>query len=229
MVVARDEARLAELKERLEETYAVAVEVVRADLVERDQVQRVANRLADRDRPVDLLVNNAGYSLRKAFLRNEVEDEERVLAVLVTAPVVLSHAAARGMRDRGHGTIINVASVAAFLTSGTYAAAKAYLTTFSHSLSAELAGTGVLVTLLSPGFTHTEFHDRAGISKGSIPSYMWLEADRLVGDCLRDVEKGRTWSVPGRQYKAIIPLLRVAPRRLLSSKKIVARHRPNKE
>lgn len=228
IVVARDQQRLEELKDRLEGAYGVSVEVLPADLIERDQLQRVADRLADSERPVDLLVNNAGFSLRKAFLRNDVEDEERMLAILVHAPMVLAHAAAGAMRERGNGTIVNVASVAAFLTSGTYSAAKAYLTTFSHSLSSELAGTGVLITLLSPGFTHTEFHDRAGIAKQKIPSYMWLDADRLVRDCLRDIDKGKTWSVPGAQYKAVIPLLRVAPRRLLSNKKIVARHRPNK-
>lgn len=228
IAVARDEQRLAQLKTDLETAHGISVEVLSADLIERDQLQRVADRLADPDRPVDLLVNNAGFALRKAFLRNAVEDEERMLAVLVKAPVVLAHAAAGAMSARGSGTIINVASVAAFLTSGTYAAAKAYLTTFSHSLASELAGSGVQVTLLSPGFTHTEFHDRAGIAKKAIPSYMWLDADRLVRDCLRDVDKGKTWSVPGAQYKAIIPLLRVAPRRLLSNQKIVSRHRPNK-
>lgn len=228
VVVARDEERLAALKERLETTHGVSVEVLPADLTERDQLRQVAERLADPEHPVDMLVNNAGYSLRKAFLRNTVEDEERVLAVLVQAPMVLSHAAAGGMRDRGRGTIINVASVAGFLTSGTYAAAKAYVISFSQGLQSELEGSGVLVTALCAGFTRTEFHERAGIAQEAIPTFMWLKAENLVRDCLRDVDKGKSMSVSGAQYKLIVPILRVAPRKLLRNGKLVARHRPNK-
>ncbi|WP_018157958.1 SDR family NAD(P)-dependent oxidoreductase [Demetria terragena] len=228
ILVARDEARLGALKTTLEDSYGISVEVIPADLADRAQVQRVADRLAEASRPVDLLVNNAGFGLRKAFLRNPVEDEERMLAVLVQAPVVLSHAAAGAMRERGHGTIINVASVAGHLTSGTYAAAKSYLIAFSQGLASEVESSGVLVTVLCPGFTRTEFHERAEIKGEAIPKFMWLQADALVRDCLRDVARRKTISVPGAQYKAIVPLLRIAPRRLLRNGKIVAKHRPNK-
>lgn len=229
VVVARDAGRLEALRTRLEAQHGISVEVLPADLSERDQVQRVAERLSDPARPVEMLVNNAGFGLREAFLSNEVEDEERMIAVLVTAPVVLSHAAARGMKERGSGVIVNVASVAAFLTSGTYSAAKAYLKTFSQSLSAELAGTGVRVTVLCPGFTRTEFHQRAGIKGHGIPDAMWLDADRLVDDALADVEKGKSLSVPGWQYKAIVPVLRLVPSALLGNPHLVSRHRPRKK
>lgn len=228
VVVARDEARLGALRDELQTAYGITVEVLAADLIDREQLGRVAARLSDPSRPIDVLVNNAGFGLRKSFLRNEIGDEERMLDLLVRAPVVLSHAAARAMRDRGRGTIINVSSVAGGLSSGTYAAAKSYLTSFSQGLASELQGSGVQVTALLPGFTRTEFHDRAGIDGAAIPKAMWLSADKLVRDALTDVDKGRTLSVPGAQYKVIVPLLRIAPRSLLRRQGIVARHRPNR-
>ena len=134
-----------------------------ADLADREQLQRVADRLADPARPVDLLVNNAGFGIATPFLDTPVEDEERMLDVLVRAVLVLTHAAAGSMRERGHGAVLNVASVAAFITSGTYSAAKSWVTVFSESLDGQLAGTGVSVTAVCPGFVRTEFHERAGI------------------------------------------------------------------
>ncbi|MBD2759304.1 SDR family oxidoreductase [Yimella sp. cx-573] len=230
IVVARDAARLEALKNELELAHGIQVEVLPADLADRAALQLVADRIADPQRPVDLLVNNAGFGLRKSFIHNTIEEEENHLDVLVRAVLVLSHAAAGAMRARGNGAIINVSSVASFLASGTYSAAKSWVTVFSESLAGELEGTGVTVTALCPGFTRTEFHQRAGIkAEQAAPGFMWLEADRLVRDCLADVAKGKVVSVPGPQYKLITSLLRVAPRSIVRKPKLVRRHRPNKE
>ncbi|MDN5797086.1 MAG: SDR family NAD(P)-dependent oxidoreductase [Intrasporangium sp.] len=218
VIVARDTARLERVADELNSTYAAHAETLPADLAQRTQLQRVADRLADPDRPVDVLVNNAGFALKGQFLQNDVADEERHLDVLVLAVLVLSHAAARAMSTRGRGRIVNVSSVAGFLTSGTYSAAKAWVTTFTEGLATELAGTGVTATALCPGFTHTEFHQRSGIRRDSTPGFMWLEARRVVADALADVEKGRVLSVPGPQYKAVVGLLRVMPRSLVRSR-----------
>jgi len=215
VLVARDRARLENVSDELEAKYQVHCEILAADLSDRLQVQKVAERLAEPGRPVDLLVNNAGFGLSRSFLQGDLADEERALDVLCRAVMVLSHAAALAMRDRGRGAIINVSSVAGFVAMGSYSAAKAWVTTFSEALANELAGTGVTVTALCPGFTHTEFHQRASLDMSRLPRVMWLEADRLVRDCLDDVKAGKVVSVPGPQYKLIAALTRTLPRGLV--------------
>jgi short-subunit dehydrogenase len=220
VLVARDGDRLRAVADDLARSYHVATEVLVADLSDRAQTRLVVERVADPARPVDVVVNNAGFALAKSFVQNDIEVEEALLEVLCRAVLVISHAAARAMKERGHGTIINVSSVASFVAMGTYSAAKAWVTVFSEGLARELAGTGVTVTALCPGFTHTEFHDRAGVTMARLPQPLWLEADRLVRDCLADVDKGRVISVPGPAYKALVGALHVIPRpvtRTLSS------------
>ncbi len=214
VIVARDQARLESVAQSLRADHRVEVEVLRADLSDRAQLQTVAERVADSAHPVDLLVNNAGYGLKGRFVDNDTAVEEALFDVLARAVLVLSHAAARAMSARGHGTIVNVSSVAGFLALGTYSAAKSYVTVFSEGLSAELAGTGVRVTVLCPGYVTTEFQQRAGLSTPG-PGFLWLDTQRLVADCLADVERGKVVSVPSLQYKAAVGLLRVVPRPLL--------------
>jgi short-subunit dehydrogenase len=217
VLVARDRGRLEELAAELTSRYAVSAEVLVADLSDRSALQTVADRVADAERPVDVLVNNAGYGQRRSFLRNDVAVEEAAFDVLTRAVLVLSHAAGVAMRDRGRGRIVNVSSVAGFIASGSYSAAKAWVTTFTEGLAAELAGSGVTVTALCPGFTNTEFQQRAGISKPG-PEFLWLDPHKLVADCLHDVDKGRVVSVPGVQYKAVVGLLRVVPRSVIRNR-----------
>ncbi len=214
VLVARDTARLEELAAVLRAERGVEVEVLTADLSDRAAVQTVADRLSDASRPVDLLVNNAGHGVRKSFLHNDIADEEAMFDVLTKAVLVLSHAAARGMVARGHGAVVNVSSVAGWIAFGTYSAAKSWVTVFTEGLAFELDGTGVTATALCPGYTVTEFQQRAGLGTAG-PRFLWLDAERLVRDCLRDVARGAVVSVPGAQYKAVRALLAVAPRPLL--------------
>ena len=225
VLVARDAPRLEDLSAELVAAHGVEVEVLPADLADREQLQRVADRLADPARPVDLLVNNAGFGIATPFLDTPVEDEERMLDVLVRAVLVLSHAAATAMVGRGSGRIINVSSVAGLTASGTYAAAKSYVTTFTESLSGQLAGTGVQVMALLPGYVRTEFHERAGIDKGARSGPFWLDASDLVRQALADAERGRVVSIPSAQYKAVVALARHIPRALVRNPRVTALHR----
>lgn len=225
VLVARDTARLEALAVELTDAHGVAVEVLPADLADREQLERVAVRLRDPARPIDLLVNNAGFSLNSPFVESDVAAEEKLLDVLVRAVLVLSHAAATSMSGRGRGQIINVSSVAGLLASGTYAAAKSYVTTFSESLSGQLAGTGVGVTVLLPGYVRTEFHQRAGIDKGARKGPFWLEASDLVRGALEDASAGKVMSVPSPQYKAVVGLVRHVPRALIRGKRVSSLHR----
>jgi uncharacterized protein len=213
VLVARDEARLSAVAAELRASDGVDVEVLRADLVDPGDLARVEARVADRERPVDLLVNNAGFGLKKRFLDNTVEDEVAMLQVLVTAVLRLSHAALGAMTERGHGGIINVSSVAAFLPRGSYSAAKAWVNSFSEWAAHEYRDAGVTVTALCPGFTKTEFHQRMEVRRGD--GFMWLDADFLVERALADHAKGRVFSVPGAQYRTVVALSRAVPTVLL--------------
>lgn len=212
VLVARNRDRLEELATELQREYAVATEILPADLADRDQTEQVAQRLRDLDRPVDLLVNNAGFGIGRSFSRGDLADEERALDVMVRAVLVLSHAAAGAMRTRGHGGILNVSSVASFAVMGTYSAIKSWVTVFTEALSVELAGTGVRATAVCPGFVHTEFHDRASMNMSALPDALWLDADQVVTGALRDLDAGRAVSVPSATYKAVTAGLRVVPR-----------------
>jgi short-subunit dehydrogenase len=211
VLVARDKDRLDAEADELRSTYGVSVEVLPADLVDRAELATVEARLADRERPVDLLVNNAGFGLKRRFLDNTVDEEQAMLDVLVVAVMRLSHAALGAMSERGSGGIINVSSVAAFLPRGSYSAAKAYVNSFSEWASREYGARGVTVTCLCPGFTKTEFHERMDVGRGSAPDFMWLDADGLVRTALKDFAKGKVFSIPSPQYKAIATATRLIP------------------
>ena len=215
-LVARDQARLDAVAEELR-GYRVQVEVIAADLTDRTQLARVEDRLSDRARPVEILVNNAGFGDPQAFVGGNVDTEQKLIDVLVTAVMRLTHAAVPGMVARGTGAIINVSSVAGWITGGTYSAAKAWVTVFSESLSIELTGTGVHVVAVCPGYTHTEFHQRANMEMDAVPDWMWLDTREVVETALKDVRKGKPISVAGRQYKALSLAAQYLPRPLVRS------------
>ena len=211
VLVARARDRLESEAAELRSSYGVQVEVLAADLTDRAELAAVEARLADRARPVDLLVNNAGFGLKKRFLDNTVDEEQAMLDVLVTAVMRLSHAALGPMSDRGSGGIINVSSVASFLPRGSYSAAKSWVNSFSEWAAQEYRDQGVTVTCLCPGFTKTEFHQRMDVGRDSAPDFLWLDADELVATALKDHAKGKVWSIPGAQYKVIATAARIVP------------------
>jgi len=215
VLVARDTRRLEEAAESLRRRHGILVDALVADLSDRDEVQRVADRVADPTRPIDLLVNNAGFGVSTRLTDPDLSQIERGLDVMCRAVLVLGGAAGAAMRERGHGAIVNVSSVAGFATMGGYSAIKAWVTSYTEGLATELSGTGVTATALCPGFVHTEFHQRARINMSKFPDIGWVDADEVVATCLRDVARGRVVSIPTRRYRALTLLARHAPRFLV--------------
>lgn len=214
-LVARDATRLEAVAATIRAAHGVDVEVVAADLAVRADVDRVAARLVDDARPIDMLVNNAGFGIGVRLTAEDLSAHEHAIDVMVRAVLILGGAAGRTMRARGHGAIVNVSSVAGMLAMGGYSAIKAWVTAYSESLATELGGTGVTVTALLPGWVRTEFHERAAINTTKLPGVAWVDVDALVADCLADVTKGRVLSVPTVRYRAVTGLLRHAPRSLV--------------
>jgi uncharacterized protein len=217
VLVARDREALETLSSELLRDHAVSCEVLTADLTTREGLDAVAARLQERERPVGVLVNNAGFGLDLRFERNDVAQEERHLDLHVRATMRLSHAALGAMLSRG-GRIINVASVAAFLPRGTYGAVKAWVVSFSRWANIAYSPRGVSVTAVCPGFTHTDFHARMGLAAGEegVPPFLWLEARDVVRIGLRDAARGRAVSVPSLRYKVLVAAARLLPSRLVA-------------
>jgi short-subunit dehydrogenase len=212
VLVSRSQADL-ELVATEVQQYGVETEILVADLVDRTQRALVADRLRSTQNPIDVLINNAGIGVNQRFVSGDLERELYMLELLVTAVLELSHAAAGQMKSRGTGKIVIVSSVASFIAGGTYSAAKTWTTVFAEGLSVELATSGVRVMALCPGFTHTEFHQRAGIRKADVPAALWLDVRDLVRTALVDLERGVVVSVPDWKYKTLVWLARSLPRK----------------
>jgi uncharacterized protein len=215
VVVARHADRLEEVAAGLRDTHGVRVEALAADLTRPDARAVVEERLADRGSPIELLVNNAGFGAPGSFAAQPVAAVQGQIALNVLALTRLAHAALPAMIERGHGGILNVSSMAGFVPapgSAIYAATKAFVTSFSESLHAEVRGRGVHVTALCPGFTRTEFHATSGVDPGAVPGFAWLASDDVARAGLAAVAAGRPLAVPGAPYKAAAQLSRIAPR-----------------
>ena len=212
VLVARHAERLETLAGQLRAAAGVHAEVLPADLSDRADVERVAERMSSPHRPVGLLVNNAGFGMGRSFLGSDLAEQEEAVAVMVGAVLVLSHAAAGAMVERGRGAILNVSSVAALLASGPYSAHKAWVRVFTEALAVELKGTGVTATALCPGLVHTEFHERAGLDRTTFPEVAWLGAEQVVAAALADVRRGVVISTPSLRYSLVAGVTRALPR-----------------
>ncbi|MBQ1090141.1 SDR family oxidoreductase [Streptomyces sp. B93] len=215
VLVARDTKRLREQATELHDRHGIEAEVVTADLSTDKGIETVADRLGDRRNPVDLLINNAGFGNKGRFLDVSMADELTMLKVHCEAVLRLTSAAVEGMRERGRGGVVNVASMAAFVPRGTYGASKAWVVQFTQGVARDLGDSGVRLMALCPGFVRTEFHERAGMGTDNIPGWMWLDADKLVAAALADLARGKTVSIPDARYKTLAGVVKVVPRGLL--------------
>ncbi|MEU9884076.1 SDR family oxidoreductase [Sphaerisporangium sp. NPDC051011] len=208
VLVARDGKRLDATARTLHRRYGVRADALAADLSDEKGVAAVEDRLGE---GVDLLVNNAGFAHSGEALEVPVAEEVTMLRVHCEAVLRLTLAALPGIRARGRGGVINVASVAAFIADSTYSASKAWVVNFSAGLAAKVPEPRVRVMALCPGFVRTEFHERASIDTSGIPDFLWLSADRVVDAAMRDFARGVTVSVPDARYKVISAVARHVP------------------
>lgn len=210
VLVARDRAALAAVADDIRAVSRSRVEVLPADLLDDNDRAVVEARLSA---GVDVLVNNAGFGLDLAFEKNDVADEVRHLRLHVEVALRLTHAALPAMLERGGGRIINVASVAGFVPRGTYGAVKGWLISFTRWANVAYGPRGVTVTAVCPGFVHTNFHERLGLPPGQegVPPGMWLDAETVVGEGLRDAARGRAVSIPSLRYKMLVAASRLLP------------------
>jgi short-subunit dehydrogenase len=219
-VVARREARLKQLASRLTAQYGARVDVLPLDLGDEKDLQIAAGRMTDRDQPVDLLVNCAGYGSTGPFAEQPLHAERHQIGVNLLAPVVLTHAALKQMRERRLGGILNVSSIVSGLpvpTSVVYGATKAFLESFGESLFMEARADGVHVTTVRSGLVHTEFHDVAGTDRERLPRVAWMRPADVVAPSLRAVAKGRPFITPGAMNRAQPFILRALPRPVLQA------------
>lgn len=212
ILVARNKNRLASTAKSLNKEFGVKVEVLPADLTKPVQLEKVRKRLSDSKKPIEVLINNAGFGINKSFLVSDLSDEQGLLDVLVTAPMRLTHAVLPIMKERNSGTIVNVSSVASWIAGGSYSAAKSYLTVLTESLHTELRPTKIKISALCPGFTRTEFHERGRMKMSGLPNFMWLSAEEVVSKSWRDVNAGKVISIPGWQYLILSSISRFGPR-----------------
>ncbi|AZM76029.1 SDR family oxidoreductase [Streptomyces sp. KPB2] len=215
VLVARDTERLRAQATELHDRHGIEAEVLTADLSTDAGIDAVAARLSDRRSPVDLLINNAGFGNKGRFLDVPMADELTMLKVHCEAVLRLTSAAVEAMRERGRGGVVNVASVAAFVPRGTYGASKAWVVQFTQGVAKDLAGSGVRLMALAPGFVRTEFHERAGMGTDNIPNWMWLDADNVVAAALADLSRGKSLSIPDPRYKTLMGAAKLVPRGLL--------------
>lgn len=213
VLVARDMSRLQERASQLQSQFNVQTHILQADLSTDAGCTAVEQYIANNQ--IDVLINNAGFGINKAFTMSELKAEQEMFDVLVRTPMRLMHGVLPGMKQRNKGVVINVSSVAGYIAGGSYSAAKSYLTVISESLHTELADTNIKVSALCPGFTRTEFHQRGRMSMKGLPNFMWLDSDTLVAKAWSDALKGKAVSIPGWQYQILVFVIASLPRSII--------------
>ena len=222
ILVARREEMIKQRASELANSYGVKTHGIVQDLTDPHAVEAILAQCKAIGRPVDVLVNNAGYPLTELFHRMTWAEVEAALQIYVISVVRLTHALLPGMISRGWGKVINIASMAAFepgsYRSSLYSSSKAFVTTFSESIAAELKGTGVSVTAVCPGFTKTEWTARNKLQNASVPNLLWMESDEVARAGFDAAMRGAPLSIVGTfPLRIISTMFQLAPRRFVGS------------
>jgi len=212
---ARDAQRLEQVAADLRSASRIDVEILAADLSDRAQCLAVEVRLSDPSRPIEILINNAGFGINSTFLESEASRQAEMINTMIMAPMHLTHSVGLKMKERSKGFIINISSVAGFMAGSTYCAAKSWLNVFTESIHEEYNQNGVNVHAICPGFTRTDFHKRCNQDVSGVPDFFWLTSDYVARKAWEQVLKGKTMSVPTVHYKLLVAVHQFAPRWLV--------------
>ncbi|MEM1433904.1 MAG: SDR family NAD(P)-dependent oxidoreductase [Pseudomonadota bacterium] len=212
ILVARRLERLEALAGELKQAHGIQVQSIAADLCDPAAPAAIA---AAAERPVDYLVNNAGASGPNLLEDRDWSAQDAFLRLMMLSVAEMCHRFLPDMIERGWGRVINVASMAGRIArsaGGNYGPSKAYVIALSEELALMTAGTGVQVSALCPGFTHTEFHAAGGLDemKAGLPGWVWYNADVVVREGIEAVERGQPVMLSGRLYRWIDPIARSA-------------------
>lgn len=223
VLTARNEQRLAAIAAELRSRGDAPIAIIAADLALADDLERLFRTVHESGAPIDILVNNAGFGGAGAFATTGLDDELMMIELNIAALTQLTKRLLPSMLARGHGRILNVASIAAFQPGpymAVYYATKAYVLSFSEALAEELTGTGVTVTTLCPGPTETGFASRARmrafeVAGGRIPGAV-MDAESVAAAGYRGLLRGDRIVIPGLAGKAAALAVRFLPRKLVT-------------
>lgn len=228
IITGRRIERLTSIKNILEITYSVNVEIVRVDFNNKQQFDVLLKRISKLSR-IDMLVNNAGYGCRDGFFQEDYRAQESMLNVHVTSATHLVHVAVPKMLKNRGGCIVNVSSLSAFLPAPLnyfYCASKLFMVSFSECLHVDMANSDIKVQALCPGFIYTEFHSRMGKeshTQSIWDSFLWMKAEEVVDYSLKSLGKHKVICIPGWVNRVVFTLSHILPKQIcywLTKKKI---------
>ncbi len=217
VITGRRREVIEALAQGIREACGVQVDVVLAELSNQDGIQKIIDAISNKN--VGVLVNNAGFGASVLFQESDLPVMEQLAKVNVLAPMALTRAVLPGMVSRGSGAVINVSSEAVYMAipkNTVYAASKAFLKTFTEGLHLDLYGTGVKAMAVCPGLTHTDFHEKMGLSKARQTDHgfvTWMSPEDVVRQAMRDIDKGKVISIPGSRTRMMIRMLSLLPRK----------------
>ena len=218
VLTARRADRLEALAHELEAAHGIKAQAVPADLSRPGAPTELVQQIEARGLAVQWLVNNAGIGTGGRFDQLPVEGEVEEIRLNVSAPVELTGRLLPGMMARGRGVVMNLASTAGFGPmpfSATYGATKAFLLSFSEALAVEVAGTGVHIVCVCPGFTRTEFQQKANIDTSALPDFAWMSAEAVADQAVRAANRSGVL-VNGTMNSVTTVFMRLAPRSLVA-------------
>lgn len=192
--------------------HGVETEVIQADLCTEEGLQRVKDRLSSDEKPVDLLVNNAGLGVGAPIMQASLKRHDEQLCIMARVTMHLSIIAAHHMVKRGHGAICNLSSMGAYMALGTYSANKTWVDIFSQSLHYQLKGTGVTVKAVRPGFTDTGFFERMGWTASWLPKFILGSPRQVAAASLHAVSQGRPVVTPRLLTVVATGIVRIIPK-----------------